>query len=80
MAQAKGLKPYPEPVKSDMRICFGIAWFATEEDAELHSEHMKKTGRTVNGGFFHGMQCGRGQGKGFDYDDPEHGRLYGSTF
>jgi len=49
----------PEPVKSEQRICFGLAWHATEEAAELHAEHNLRHGIEVNGGYFHGMPCVR---------------------
>jgi hypothetical protein len=47
----------PEPVGSDSRTCFGIKYFATEADAETFAAAIK--GQTYNGGFFHGMACGR---------------------
>lgn len=46
----------PEPVQYDSRICFGIAYFLTEGDAEAYAKG--GTGR-YNGGWFHGMACGR---------------------
>lgn len=67
----------PEGVKSEGRICFGIVWYATEEEADLAAEIVREHGRTYNGGWFHGMPCGRD--RGFDYDDPELGRLYAVT-
>lgn len=67
----------PTPVKTESRICFGIAWFATEADADAAHNAIRQRGETYNGGFFHGMACGRD--KAFDYDDPVHGRLYAVT-
>lgn len=57
-------KPYPDgptPVEVDSRICFSIAWYATEAEAKQHDRLARKAGDTYNGGFYHGMQCGRDQ-------------------
>lgn len=43
----------------DSRICFSIAYFATEADAEKAGEGVTRAGRTYNGGLFNGMPCGR---------------------
>lgn len=67
----------PKPVLSAQRICFGISWFKTEEDAQKYHEEVQKDGRTYNGGFFHGMPCGRDTG--FDFVHKEHGQLYAVT-
>jgi len=48
-----------QPVKTESRTCFGIAWFATEAEADKAHEIVRKAGRTYNGGFFHGRLCGR---------------------
>ena len=61
-------------VKHDSRICFGLEYYATEEEAEKRAKQVRKLGYTYNGGFFDGMPCGRE--KQFDHDDPKHGRLY----
>jgi hypothetical protein len=47
------------PVKSESRICFGIMWFKTEKEAMQADAHVKASGITYNGGYFHGMPCGR---------------------
>jgi hypothetical protein len=55
-------KPYPkgpQPVEVDIRICFAIAWYATEAEAMQHDKLAKEAGDTYNGGWFHGMACGR---------------------
>lgn len=70
-------KRLPEPVKRESRICFGIVWFSSEQDAALYSEHVRQRGETYNGGFFDGAPCGRDTG--FDYTDPNLGRLYAVT-
>jgi len=67
----------PMPVKTDSRICFGIQYFSTEADAEAFARIVLTRGDTYNGGFFHGMPCGRD--KGFDYTDEKLGQLYAVT-
>lgn len=69
--------PVPQPVKLDTRICFGIAYFLTEADADAYDAHVRALGLTYNGGWFHGMPCGRD--KGWDRVDPELGQLYAVT-
>jgi hypothetical protein len=49
----------PTPVKTDSRICFGIKYFASEEEASRYAEWVKARELTYNGGFYHGMPCGR---------------------
>lgn len=67
----------PTPVKLESRICFGIAFYATEADATLAADAVRARGETYNGGFYHGMPCGRDTH--FDYVDPEHGPLFAVT-
>jgi hypothetical protein len=50
---------------SDSRICFGIAWFKDEAEAKKYSEYVSSHGHTYNGGWYHGMPCGRDYG--FDF-------------
>jgi hypothetical protein len=70
--------PLPTPVKLDSRICFGIAYFATEADADAYAAHVRKVGQTYNGGYFHGMPCGRDTS--WDHVDRETGQqLYAVT-
>lgn len=64
-------------VKRESRICFGISYFATEAEAETYAAQVKAAGRTYNGGFFHGMPCGRD--KAFDHVDPVHGQVFAVT-
>ena len=49
----------PSPVERDIRICFAIYYFETEEDAQRYHSYVRKKGFTYNGGWFHGMRCGR---------------------
>lgn len=49
----------PTPVRTDSRICFGLAWFLTEKDADIVAADVQRRGITYNGGFFDGMSCGR---------------------
>lgn len=67
----------PQPVKTSSRTCFGIAYFTREVDAEVFAAEVARTGQTYNGGFFHGMACGRD--KGWDYVDASLGQLYAVT-
>ena len=67
----------PTPVEVDVRICFGIKWFATEEEAMAQHKIERKMGSTFNGGWFHGMPCGRDA----SWDKEVDGRkLYACTF
>ena len=64
-------------VKYDSRICFGIVYFATEKDADAYAAWVTAKGITYNGGFFHGMPCGRDTT--WDHVDPKLGQLYAVT-
>jgi hypothetical protein len=80
MAKAKKAKAtvvMPVPVKSESRICFGIVWFSTEADAETFAASVTARGVTYNGGFFHGMACGRD--RTWDHEDPTLGKLFAVT-
>lgn len=46
-------------IDEEQRIAFGITWFASEEDAQAYSAAVRACGVTYNGGWFHGMPCGR---------------------
>lgn len=64
------------PVKVESRTCFGLEWYATEEDAEARGREVRDAGQKYNGGFFDGTPCGRAPG--FDY--VENGvRVYAVT-
>ena len=60
--------------KTDSRSCFGIYFFKTIQEAEGYHKLVVARGDTVNGGYFHGMQCGRA--KEFDHKDAVLGQLY----
>ena len=55
----------PGFVRHDSRICFGIDYFDSEENAQAAHVAVRASGRTYNGGWFDGMPCGRDTG--FDY-------------
>ena len=67
----------PVPVKIDSRICFGIMYFSTEKDADTYAQHVREKGYTYNGGWFHGMPCGRDTT--WDHVDATLGKLYAVT-
>lgn len=77
MTQRARKPALPKPVKFDSRICFSIAYFASEADAERYAEHVRAMGYTYNGGWFDGMACGRDQT--WDHIDPKLGQLYAVT-
>lgn len=67
----------PEPVYSDSRVSFGIVFFLTEEDADLYAAHQSAAGGArYNGGYCHGMSCGRDRGHDFE---PSSGEFAGKT-
>jgi len=49
----------------DSRICFGIHFYDSEEKASIATLITQLQGNTYNGGWFHGMACGRDNS--FDY-------------
>jgi hypothetical protein len=53
------------PSDQEGRAAFGIKWFDSEEKANAYAEIVRREGRTYNGGYFHGMSCGRDES--FDY-------------
>jgi len=60
-------------VGHDSRICFGINYYPTLADAEAAHEVVTERGDTYNGGWFHGMPCGRDSS--FDRKHPETGEV-----
>ena len=54
-----------KPADIDSRICFGIHFYDSEEKAGYATLITKLQGNTYNGGWFHGMACGRDTS--FDY-------------
>ena len=53
------------PADIDSRICFGIYFYDSEEKARIATLITQVQGNTYNGGWFHGMPCGRDTS--FDY-------------
>lgn len=53
------------PADIDSRICFGIQFYDSEKKAEAAALISRLQGNTYNGGFYHGMPCGRDDS--FDY-------------
>lgn len=65
----------PVPVRTSSRTCFGIEWYASEEEALLAAK--LKPGR-INGGWYDGQYTGRDSG--FDGVDPDTGdKLFAIT-
>jgi hypothetical protein len=48
-----------EMADRDERTCFGIHFFDTEAKAWAYDIYIRHRGDTYNGGWFHGMACGR---------------------
>jgi len=67
----------PVPVKTDSRICFGIAYFTSEKDADRYAKDVQRRGITYNGGWLDGKPCGRETQ--WDHEDPTLGKLYAVT-
>jgi hypothetical protein len=65
-------------VEYDSRICFGIALFDDEAKADEYAAEVKAKGFTYNGGWYHGMPCGRD--KSWDHEDKVTGvKLFAVT-
>lgn len=58
--------PVPEPDYTASMTCFGLAYFLDEADAITFGKMVSERGDTFNGGFYHGMSCGRS--KGYDFN------------
>ena len=56
-----------KPAKTDGRICFGIEYYTTEEDAQERAAQVRAARHTYNGGMYHGRPCGRNTA--FDHID-----------
>jgi len=70
-----------QATKRDSRICFGLVWFKTEEEANEYSQIIHELGITFNGGMFHGIPCGRVSEfdiKEGEYKYDEEGRMIAS--
>lgn len=64
-------------VEYDSRICFGIAMFDDEAKADAYDEKVRANGNTYNGGWYHGMRCGRS--KSWDGPNKEGVMLFAVT-
>lgn len=56
-----------EPADRDSRSCFGVYFYDHEAKALVADLGIRVRGDTYNGGFFHGMPCGRD--RSFDHAD-----------
>jgi len=56
------------------RICFGLIYYPTKESADRAGLVVAKSNAEYNGGWFHGMKCGREANR--DYIDKETGQPY----
>lgn len=63
------------PVDRESRICFAIAWFASEADA---AKWAKDHPGTYNGGWYHGRPTGRDHN--FDRTLADGTKLYAVTY
>ncbi len=77
MTTTKPKQEMPAHTHYDSRICFGILYFDTPAKANKAARIVQARGDTYNGGWFHGMACGRATQ--FDYVDPKLGKLYAVT-
>jgi hypothetical protein len=74
MVTAESDRPEPTPVRSEQRICFGLEWYDSEDDAVRQGAAWRRSGAVVVGGFLDGMPCDRAPE--FDYTDADGRRLY----
>ena len=56
------MKDLPKHVDWDVRICFSIKWFETEEDALIYHSHVQDNDIRYVGGWYHDRRCGRDKG------------------
>lgn len=56
-------------VKEESRICFGIEWYDSEQEAEEIGARVRAAGERYNGGWFDGMPCGRDKQYDMTTDD-----------
>lgn len=52
---------FKNAISRESRICFGVVWFATEEEATAAHEKVRARRERYNGGWMDGMLCGRDQ-------------------
>lgn len=72
------MKSIPAPVRREGRSAFGLSYFTSEADADAYAQHVREQGLTYNGGFFHGMPCGREPGRD-SIDQTTGAKLYAVT-
>lgn len=77
MEWPKSARPPRGQFYYDSRICFGIIYFNNNDDARTCDKRVRGQGLTYNGGFFHGMPCGREPDR--DYTDANGVRWYAVT-
>jgi hypothetical protein len=69
MARAKSTKSTKStvatPIHVDSRICFAIAFFLKESDAQAFGDYYRAHGHTYIGGYSDGMPTGRDSGWDF---------------
>ena len=53
----------------DTRICFGIAYYEDIADVVRAEAVTRQQGNYYNGGWFHGMACGREKDRDFTDDE-----------
>jgi hypothetical protein len=64
-AERKEYEALLDKAQKDPRICLSVAYFDSKADAERFGELSRKAGNEYNGGWFHGMACGREPGRDF---------------
>jgi hypothetical protein len=64
-----------EPADRDSRSCFGVYFYDHEAKALVADLGIRVRGDTYNGGFFHGMPCGRDR----SFDTSKEPKLYAVT-
>lgn len=65
------MSEFPNAIDHDSRICFSILWFATEAEADAAHEKVRERRDRYNGGYMHGMLCGRDE----SFDKREAGEV-----
>lgn len=68
-AEGKRLSELKDQAKYDGRCALSIWWHTDEALADEHGKLVEKTGATYNGGWFHGMECGREKTRDYMADD-----------
>lgn len=66
------------PIRLDSRIAMSVMWFTKESEANEAGKIITEQGNYYNGGWYHGMLCGRETR--FDYVNEQNVQLYAVTF